>query len=45
MNKEYLETQQIKQAYQKKIKKVKTIKIKPKARDLIQDALQQSGQA
>lgn len=45
MNKEYFETQQIKQAYQKKIKKIKTIKIKPKTRDLIQDALSSLGQA
>lgn len=35
MNKEHLEIQQIKQAYQKKRKKIKTIKIKPKSRDLI----------
>lgn len=38
MNKEHLEIQQIKLAYQKKCKKVKTIKVKPKSRDLMADA-------
>lgn len=35
MKKEQLEIQQIKQAYQKRRKKIKTIKIKPKGIDLI----------
>jgi len=38
MNKEHLEIQQIKLAYQKKCKKVKTIKVKPKSRDLMAEA-------
>jgi hypothetical protein len=38
MNKEQQEIQQIKLAYQKKQKKIKTIKIKPKSRDLFADA-------
>ena len=38
MNKEHLEIQQIKLAYQKKCKKVKTIKVKPKSRDIFAEA-------
>lgn len=38
MNKDHLEIQQIKLAYQKKQKKIKTIKVKPKSRDLFADA-------
>jgi hypothetical protein len=38
MNKEHLEIQQIKLAYQKKTKKIKTVKVKCKSRDLIAEA-------
>ena len=37
MNKEQLERLQIKQAYQKKHKQIKTVKIKPKSRDIISE--------
>ena len=38
MNKEHLEIQQIKLAYQKKSKKIKTVKVKCKSRDLVAEA-------
>ena len=38
MNKEQLEIQQIKLAYQKKCKRIKTIKMKPKRRDILTEA-------
>lgn len=37
-SKEHLEIQQIKQAYQQKCKKIKTVKIKPKGRDILAEA-------
>lgn len=37
-SKEHLEIQQIKLAYQKKCKKIKTIKVKPKTRDILAEA-------
>jgi hypothetical protein len=38
MNKEHLEIQQIKRAYQQKCKKIKTVKVKPKTRDILTEA-------